>query len=223
MVRSVKRLKRFWNCVPPHSSMAGCQLVGDEPGGAGDGARVPGAVGEVVAEQVALVGDDEDVVVRRALGEGRDLLLDLLEAAVGAAAAGSYLKVALLDDLGAEALGGAPQGVGEELVLLGCGPSTRNQCGHCFQTRYWASASASMVRVGAVCITLAAAILLAQPVVGRAVVDDERRPCPCSASASFSSVVGRHVGDDEMRARVDLLHDVLDQLGGIGALRRRRA
>ena len=87
MVRSAKRLKRFWNCVPPHSSMAGCQLVGDETRGAGDRARIPGAIGKVVAEQVALVGDDEHVVVGRVLREGRNLLLHLLEAAVGAPAA----------------------------------------------------------------------------------------------------------------------------------------
>ena len=93
--------------------------LGDETGGAGDGARIPGAIGQIVAEQVALVRDDQHLIVGRVLREGRDLLLHLLEAAVGASAAEVVVECALLDDLGAEALGGAAQRLGVELVLLG--------------------------------------------------------------------------------------------------------
>ena len=105
--------------MPPQSSTAGCQVVGEEPRRADHGARVPGAVGEVVAEQLALVGDHDHLVVGQILREARDLLLDLLEPAVGAAAAGIVLELALLDDLEAEALGGAAQRLGLGLVLRG--------------------------------------------------------------------------------------------------------
>src|SRR5262245_2033252 len=91
----------------------------DKARGASDGARVPGAVGEVVAEDVGLVRDDEDVILRRALSEGGDLLLDLLVAAVRAPARARLVdERTLLDDLAAEALGGAADRVGEQLVVF---------------------------------------------------------------------------------------------------------
>ena len=50
--------------------------------GAGDRPRVPGAERQIVAEHVALVGDDQHVVVGRVLGEDRHLPLDLQVAGV---------------------------------------------------------------------------------------------------------------------------------------------
>ena len=59
----------------------------DQSGRSGDRPRIPRAIGEVVAEQVAFVGHHDDVVSGGALRERRDLLLHLLVAAVGATAA----------------------------------------------------------------------------------------------------------------------------------------
>ena len=116
-MRLFMRRKRFWNCVPPHSSSAGCQLDAVRPAVPATGRGSPGAIGNILAEQLAFVGDDDDVVLLRVLREAGDLLLNLFETAIGTAAAGLVFELALLDDLHAEALGGAPQGIGIELVF----------------------------------------------------------------------------------------------------------
>ena len=113
-----------------------------------DRPRVQGAIGEIFAEPAAFIGDHQHVVGRRLLGESRDLLLDLLVSAVGSAA-NVVTELALLDDLQAEPIGGAPQRVRESLIV-GLGASTRNQRCQRFQRRYCASPSASMERDGAV-------------------------------------------------------------------------
>ena len=80
--------------------------------------RVPGAIGQIGGEHFALVGGDQHVIGRRLLGEHRHLALDQRHAAVGAAGAAGILEGSLLHDLGAEARGGAPQRVGIKLVLI---------------------------------------------------------------------------------------------------------
>ena len=86
--------------------------------GARDRPRIPGAIGQVGREHLALVGGDQDVIGRRLLGEHRHLALDQGHAAVGAARAAGVLEGALLHDLGAKARGGAAQRVGVELVVV---------------------------------------------------------------------------------------------------------
>src|SRR5690606_16700468 len=73
---------------------------------ADNGARLRGAEHQVIAKSLADVGDEYDVVRRRALGEHRHLRLYLLVAAVGAARPGVESIGAFLDDLRAEAGGG---------------------------------------------------------------------------------------------------------------------
>src|SRR5690554_1361504 len=72
-------------------------------------ARIPGHVWNVLAKLVAFVGDHQHVVIRYILGEGRNLLLDLLMAAVGTAAADLILVCPLLDDFRLETVGGPTQ------------------------------------------------------------------------------------------------------------------
>ena len=74
-----------------------------QAGRAGDRPRIPGAVGQIGREHLALVRRDENVVGRRLLREHRHLALDQRHAAVGAAGAAGVLEHALLHDLGAEA------------------------------------------------------------------------------------------------------------------------
>ena len=101
---------------------AGVLLEGAVPGDRhqplrpGDGARLGGAEQHVVAEDVGLVGDDDDVVLRHALRQHGHLRLDLLMAGVGAARAGLERIWRLADDLAAEAGGGAPDRCGIALV-----------------------------------------------------------------------------------------------------------
>ena len=189
---------------------------GHEPRGAGDRPCIPGPVGQVVAEQVAFVGDDEDVVVGGALGERWDLLLHLLIAAVGAPAAGLILEGALLDDLAAKALGGAFDRIGEQLVVLRRSqheePAVPLLPDQVLRERVGEHGARGrcMHHVGA-------AVLLAQAVVGRAVVDD--------LGLFAGKRVGelqergrRQIGEHEMGARVDFGDDVLNELVGIGLL-----
>ena len=95
---------------------------GVEPGRAGDRARVPGVVGQVGGEDLALVGGDHHVVVGRALGEDRHLRLDLDVAGVGAAGAAGVLVDPGLDDARAELLRRAAVGVGEQPCPRGASP-----------------------------------------------------------------------------------------------------
>ena len=62
---------------------------------------------------------------------------------------------------------------------------------------------------------LRAAVFLAQAVVGRAVVD-EQRLFALQRVGHLEKRFGRRIDDDEVRTGVDLLHHVLDQLGRIG-------
>ena len=83
MRRPVALSKRFWICVPPHCSLAGCQADGIKSGRSGDGPRNPGPEGDIAAEHLALVGDQDHVVLGQVLGEDRHLLLDLHHAGIG--------------------------------------------------------------------------------------------------------------------------------------------
>src|SRR5690606_30233905 len=71
--------------------------------------RIPGHVWNVLAKLVAFVGDHQHVVIRYILGEGRNLLLDLLMAAVGTAAADLILVRSLLNDFRPETVGSPTQ------------------------------------------------------------------------------------------------------------------
>ena len=59
-----------------------------------------------------------------------------------------------------------------------------------------------------------AAVLLAQPFVRRAVVDDDG-VLALDGVGELQKRCRRHVGEDEMRACIDLFDDLLDELGGI--------
>ena len=146
-----------------------------EAGRARDRPRVPGAIGQIAREDLALVGGDEHVIVRRALRQHRHLALDLDDAAVGAARAAGVLEFALLDDLRAEAGRGVAQGGGEQFVAFRasrrraaiCAISSRSDIARA-RRRAWAGRR-DMDHIGA-------AILLAQPIVGRAGVEHEEAP-----------------------------------------------
>src|SRR5262249_56290769 len=73
--------------------------------------RIPSAVWEIWPEHFSLVRNNENIVVGRALGEDRHLLLDLLLARVRASRLCSTLIFALLDDGAPEALGGPVDGI----------------------------------------------------------------------------------------------------------------
>ena len=88
-----------------------------QPGRAGHRPRLPGVVGQVHREDLALVRRDHHVVLGRALGEDRHLRLDLHRAGIGAPGAAGVLEDPLLDDLRAELLRRPPVGVGQRLVL----------------------------------------------------------------------------------------------------------
>ena len=92
----------------------------DESGGASNRAGVPGAEGKIFAKQFALVGDHHHIVGFGALREGRDLLLDLFEPAVGSAAAGIVLERALVHDRRAKFLGRVAQLIGIGFVFWQC-------------------------------------------------------------------------------------------------------
>src|SRR5262249_31465864 len=79
--------------------------------------RIPSAVWEIWAEHFSLVRNNENIVVGRALGEDRHLLLDLLLARVRASRLCSTLIFALLDDGAPEALGGPVDGIEISEVL----------------------------------------------------------------------------------------------------------
>jgi hypothetical protein len=69
--------------------------------------RVPGLVGQILAEHVALVGHQEHVVGGRILGEDRHLPLDLDVAGLGDPRGRRVGVGARLDDLGLELRGTA--------------------------------------------------------------------------------------------------------------------
>ena len=81
MRRPVALAKRFWICVPPHCSLAGCQLEGIRPAVPATGRGVQVRNGTIGAEHLALVGHQHDVMVGQVLGENRHLPLDLHDAA----------------------------------------------------------------------------------------------------------------------------------------------
>src|SRR5690606_37859558 len=74
---------------------------------------------EIIGEKMFLVGDQDDVVVLGFLEERRNLLLNLLIAAIGATAAGVLVELKLLDDLATELFGGPPIGIREKLIFGG--------------------------------------------------------------------------------------------------------
>ena len=85
---------------------------------AGDRPRVPGPVGQIGGEHFAFVRGDENVIGRRLLRKHRHLALDQRDAAVGAPRAAGILEHPFLNDLGAKARRRAPQRVGVKLVGL---------------------------------------------------------------------------------------------------------
>src|SRR6187401_1652301 len=90
---------------------------GHQPLRSGYRPRIPAAVWEILAEQAAFVRDHQYVIGRDVLREGRNLLLDLLVPTVRSSASGFVPELALLDDLHAEPLCGAPKCGGEGLVV----------------------------------------------------------------------------------------------------------
>ena len=90
----------------------------NQPGRAGDRSRIPGTVGQVRREYFAFVRSNEDVIGRRLLGEHRHLPLDQGDAAIGTTRTTSILEGSFLNDLGAEARGGTAQCIGVQPVLI---------------------------------------------------------------------------------------------------------
>ena len=146
---------------------------GDEPVRAGDGARLGGAEQEIVAEDVRLVGDDHHLVVGRALRQHRHLRLDLLMAGVGAALTRLESVGALLDDLGAEAIGRAADGGGISLVGRRFADDQHPVAPFLPQQVLGERVGAHRP-VGRDMENVAAALLLPQDVVAGAHVEDER-------------------------------------------------
>ena len=167
----------------------------NQAGRAGDRPRIPGAVGQIGREHFALVGGDEHVIGRRLLREHRHLALDQGDAAIGTAGAAGIFENSLLNDLGAEARGGAAQCVGIELVLIMRAddqqpalPLLPHQIlGE--RIRQHRARRRDMDDVGA-------AVLLAQPVVDRAGIQ-QQRPAIAERVGGLQQLVGRKVGDDE--------------------------
>ena len=86
--------------------------------GACDRPRVPRSIGQVGCEDLAFVGRDEDIIGWCLLGKHGYLSLDQGHAAVGSTGAAGVLECSFLNDLRAEARGGASQRFGVKLVLL---------------------------------------------------------------------------------------------------------
>ena len=153
---------------------------------------------------------------RGILREARDLLLHLLVPAVGAPAAAFGFEGTLLDDPGAEPLGGAPQRRGEGLVV-GRGPEHQEPAPPLFphqvlrqRVRQHGARRRGMHEVRP-------AILLAQPVVGRAGIEDQRGPVLERIGERKRSARAR-IRDHEGGAVLDLLPDLRDQLSDIAVL-----
>lgn len=86
-------------------------------------------------------------MVGQALGEQRDLALDLDKARVGDAGAAGVGELARLDDLCAELRGGGLVGGGEREIARK-GAADQHPAGPALQTRNWASASVRICRLG---------------------------------------------------------------------------
>src|SRR5262249_34200262 len=78
----------------------------------------PGAVRQIICEDLALVGRNQNVIAWRFLGEDRYLLLNLHNAAIGASSTSGVLEFPLLNDFGAETVRRSDQRRCEKLVAL---------------------------------------------------------------------------------------------------------
>ena len=137
-------------------------------------------------------------MVGRRLREERNLALDLDETAVGAPRPAGILEHALLDDRGAEPLGGAPQRVGIELVGV-----VRADYEEPFSPPFPDEILRQPVgqhRAGRRGVDdVGAAVLLAQPVVDRADVEEEKA-ARAARIGRLEQRVRRQIGDDERDA-----------------------
>ena len=171
MGRLASRRKRFCNWVAPHCSSAGCQLMGTSPCVPATGRASQLRYGKYFAEQAAFVGDHQHVIGRRVLRQRGDLLLDLFVPAIRASGPDFIFKRARLDVFAPNRFA-ARRSAAAKASSSGPVPYTRNQRRHCFQTRYCASASASIDRDGVVCTTFGRQSCSPQPVVTPAGIEN---------------------------------------------------
>ena len=114
--------------------------------GPGDRARVEGAVGELVAELVCFVGDNQHVVPNT-LGEAGDLGLDREMPGIGPPCPRDKSPRLFLNDVGLKLLRGMADVGGEFAIALAMADDQRRLVQR-LTTRYWTSASASIARLG---------------------------------------------------------------------------
>ncbi len=138
-----------------------------------------------------------------ALHELRDLLLNLLETAIGTTIAGIDVELSFFDDFCTELLCGAPVGVGEKLIVCAWAddhqhvrPALPNEVLH--------------QRIGEHCArrggmqNIGAAIFFAKPVVGIAHVEDLNR-LAFHGVGEFQKRIRPQIGNDEGIACSDFL------------------
>ena len=80
--------------------------------------RIPGSIGQIGCEDLALITSDQHIVGRRALREDRNLTLNLRDAAVGPTCPSGILEHLLLNKSRTEALARASQGITVQFVIV---------------------------------------------------------------------------------------------------------
>ena len=181
--------------------MRGIPIRRKEPGGASDGARIPGPIGQIAREHVALVGGHEDIVGLRALRQRRHLALGLHGAGVAAPAAARVFIDSLLDNLRAEFFRRASIGLCEKLVLR-MRALDEQPAAPLLPDQILREPVGEHGARGRDVNNALAAVFLAQPFVRRRDVENQRgfllRPL-----ARGNQPLGGEIGDDEQRALVD--------------------
>ena len=186
--------------------MRGVPAGGHKTGRARDRPRIPGSVGQVGREHFALGRSHEHIIGGGLLGKNRNLALDLRDAAVGPPRAAGVLEHPLLDDLRPEPSGRPPQRVGVELVIVV--RADHEQPAAPLFPHQILRETVGEHRAGRRDVDhVGAAVLLAQPLVGRSDVEQQQPPLAAGIGRREQGIrgkVGEHEGNvllGEIRGR----------------------
>jgi hypothetical protein len=169
----------------------GIPALRHQTGRARDRPRIPGAIRQVGGKDLALIGRDQHIVLRRGLREDRYLALDLRDAAVGAARAAGVLEMCAPARFWRRSASRRASASANSLSFS-CEPRRAASAATSSTPDIAPSASASIERVGAVWMTLARQSSLAQPVVESARIEEENVSI---GVGRFEQVVTRKIGD----------------------------